>query len=103
MLGGSGHQVEPSVSRENWFHRLWTLLAGDEALPGIEHLSSERALHATTRKLVQVHHQVNRLQARHNLEMGRLAQAYHSLSGQAREALPQDLRQQLNRIESEYF
>jgi hypothetical protein len=102
MLSGSGHQVESS-SRTNWFQKLWTSLMEDTALSGTAHSTSSQVLRATTHKLVQVHHQVNRLMAQHNLEMTRLAQAYSELSPQDRAALPQNLRQQLNRIESEYF
>jgi hypothetical protein len=103
MLSGSGHQVESSIARENWFQKLWTLLTEDTTLSSTAHDSSQRALHATTHKLVQVHRQVDRLQAQHNLEMARLAQAYNELSLTERAALPQNLQQQLNRIESEYF
>jgi hypothetical protein len=103
MLSGSGHQIEPSVSRENWFQKRWTSLMKDTVLSDTANHAPRRALHATTQKLVQVHHQVNRLQAQHNLEMTRLAQAYHELSRSERAALPQNLQQQLNRIESEYF
>jgi hypothetical protein len=95
MLSGSGHQVESS-SRENWFQKLWTSLMEDTALSGTAHPTSPQVLRATT-------HQVDRLMAQHNLEMTRLAQAYSELSPQDRAALPQNLRQQLNRIESEYF
>jgi hypothetical protein len=102
MLSGSGHRVESS-SRENWFHKLWTSLTEDTALSSTAHSISPQILRTTTHKLVQVHHQVDRLMAQHNLEMTRLAQAYNELSPQDRAALPQNLRQQLNRIESEYF
>jgi hypothetical protein len=102
MLSGSGHQVESS-SRENWVQKLWTSLTEDTALLGTADSTSPQVLRATTHKLVQVHHQVDRLVAQHNLEMTRLAQAYSELSPPDRAALPQNLRQQLNRIESEYF
>jgi hypothetical protein len=103
MLSGSGHQIEPSVSRENGFQKLWASLMKDTVLADTANHTPQRALYATTQKLVQVHHQVNRLQAQHNLEMTRLAQAYHELSLTERAALPQNLQRQLNRIESEYF
>jgi hypothetical protein len=102
MLSGSGHRVESS-SKENWFHKIWASLMEENALSNAVHRSSQQALHATTHKLVQVHHQVDRLQSQHNLEMTRLAQAYNELSPKDRAALPQKLRQQLNRIESEFF
>ncbi len=103
MLSGSGHQIGSSVPKENWVQKLWVLLMGDGTLSGAAQNSSGRALYATTHKLVQVQHQIDRVQAQHNLEMARLAQAYHELSGTDRAALPQNLQQQLNRIESEYF
>lgn len=103
MLSGSGHQVEASVSRENWFQKLWVSLMGDPILSDPAYHAPRRALYATTQKLVQVHHQVDRLQAQHNLEMARLARAYQELSAQERAALPKNLQQQLNRIEAEYF
>jgi hypothetical protein len=102
MLSSSGHQVESS-SRENWFQKLWTSLTEDTTLSSTAHSASTPVLRATTHKLVQVHHQIDRLMSQHNLEMTRLAQAYSELSPQERAALPQNLRQQLNRIESEYF
>jgi hypothetical protein len=102
MLSGSGHEVESS-SRENWFQKRWTSLTEDMSLPSTAHSTSTQVLRATTHKLVQVHHQVDRLMVQHNFEMTRLAQAYNELSPQDRAALPQNLRQQLNRIESEYF
>jgi hypothetical protein len=102
MLSGNGHQVESS-SKENWFQKLWTSLTEDTTLSSTAHSTSTQVLRATTHKLVQVHYQVDRLMAQHNLEMTRLAQAYSELSLQDRAALPQNLRQQLNRIESEYF
>jgi hypothetical protein len=103
MLSGDGHQIDSSLPKENWVQRFWVLLTGDATLSGTVQDSSQRALHATTHKLVQVQQQINRVQAQHNLEMARLAQAYHELSGTNRATLPQNLQQQLNRIESEYF
>jgi hypothetical protein len=97
------HRIESSAHKEGWLQKMWTLVMGEdiflEAAPG----SSGRALHATTHKLVQVQRQVDRLQSQHNMEMARLAQAYHELSQGDRRTLPQKLQQQLNRIESEYF
>lgn len=98
----SGDRLESSVHKESWLHKVWTLLMGKDAFLETAH-SSQRALHATTHKLVQVQRQVARLQVQHNLEMARLAQSYHELSQGDRASLPQKLRQQLNRIESEYF
>ncbi len=103
MLSGSGHQIGSSIPKENWFQKLRVLLTGNGTFSETTQDSSGRALYATTHKLVQVQHQINRVQAQHNLEMTRLAQAYHELSGTDRAALPQKLQQQLNRIESEYF
>jgi hypothetical protein len=103
MLSGGGHQIRSSIPKENWFYKLRALLAGDGTFSRTTQDSSGRALYATTHKLVQVQHQIDRVQAQHNLEMARLAQAYHELSGTDRAALPQKLQQQLNRIESEYF
>ncbi len=103
MLSGGGHQVGSSMPKENWFQKLWVMLTGNGALSKTVQNPSGRALYATTHKLVQVQHQVDRLQVQHNIEMARLAQAYHELSGADRAALPHNLQQQLNRIESEYF
>jgi hypothetical protein len=102
MLSG-GHHIESSSPKEGWPQKIWMLLMGDETSPTASPYTSQRALHATTHKLVQVHRQVERLQAQHNLEMTRLAQAYHDIPQAERAALPENLRQQLNRIESSYF
>jgi hypothetical protein len=103
ILSGGGHQVSSSIPKENGFQKLWVLLTGNEIWSEMAQDSSRRALYATTHKLVQVQHQIDRVQAQHNLEMARLAQAYHELSGSDRAALPEKLLLQLNRIESEYF
>jgi hypothetical protein len=102
MLSGS-HRIESSSPKEGWPQKIWMLLTGGDTSPTESTYASQRALHATTHKLVQVHRQVERLQAQQNLEMTRLAQAYHQIPLAERNALPENLRQQLNRIESSYF
>jgi hypothetical protein len=102
MLSGS-HRIESSTSNEGWPQKLWMLLLGDDTSPAASPYAFQREFHATTHKLVQVHRQVKRLQVRHNLETARLAQAYHDIPLAERAALPENLRQQLNRIESSHF
>lgn len=102
MLSGS-HGIGSSSPKEGWPQKIWMLLTGDEFSSTASPYASQRALHATTHKLIQVHRQAERLQAQHNLEMNRLAQAYHDIPLAERAALPENLRQQLNRIESSYF
>jgi hypothetical protein len=88
---------------KNWFHKTWDVLTGEDVVPAKTVYPVQRALQTTTVKLVQVQHQIDRLQSQHNLEMVRLAQAYQELSAQERHQLPPKLRTQLDRIEREYY
>ncbi|WP_404784809.1 hypothetical protein [Altericista sp. CCNU0014] len=98
------HQIDSSGPKaRSWLQKAWVLLTGDDPSKTASPYASQRALHATTQKLVQVHRQVERLQAQHNLEMIRLAQAYHEISPEERAALPKNLRQQLDLVESSYY
>jgi hypothetical protein len=99
----SKDHIESSAHKDGWLQKMWTLLMGEDIFLETAPRSSGRALHATTHKLVQVQRQVARLQSQHNMEMARLAQAYHELSQGDRTVLPKNLQQQLNRIELEYF
>lgn len=103
MLSGS-HPITPaSGSKLGLRQRLHMLLTGEILGPEISSYRSQRLLNAASNKVVQVHGQVERLQAQHHLELTRLAQAYQDLSPEGRAALPEKLRRHLDRIEAEYF
>ncbi len=102
MLSG-GHLQQTSGEKENWLNKVWSAMMSSQQSPPETSYQAQRALHATTTKVVNVQHQVERLQSHYNLEMTRLAQAYQTLSKEERTQLPQKLRSQLDRIEAEYF
>lgn len=93
-------EIESANSKAGWFQKLWLGLTGNEASGSVQQL--QQSLQATTVKLVQVHRQIDRLQSQHNRERMQLAQAYQALSKEARQNLPESLRQSLDRIESDY-
>lgn len=63
----------------------------------------QRSLQTTTLKVVRLQQQVAQLQSQHNAEMMRLARSYQDLSGEQRQSLSPLLKQQLDKIEAEYF
>jgi hypothetical protein len=97
--------VESENSKVGWLQKFWLGFVGEQTLDSASASAKQlqQSLHATTVKLVQVHHQIDRLQSQHNLEMRHLARAYQDLSLQQRQQLPGDLRKSLDRIESDYF
>ncbi|HEY9828296.1 MAG TPA: hypothetical protein V6D19_22890 [Stenomitos sp.] len=103
MLSGSHHITHAPGSRLGLRQRLHLLFTGETFGQDMASYRSQRLLNAATNKVVQVHGQVERLQAQHHLELTRLAQAYQDLSPEGRAALPEKLRRHLDRIEAEYF
>lgn len=96
--------VKSESSKIGWLQKLWLGFVGDQALTATtSEKQLQQSLQATTVKLVQVHHQVDRLQSQHTTEMMQLARAYQDLPQHQRQQLPDLLRKSLDRIEASYF
>jgi hypothetical protein len=92
-----------AVSRESWLQRVWLGFTGSLQDSGAGDYRIQRSLQTTTLKVVRLQQQLVRMQSAHNTEMRRLARAYQDLSAEQRQELPPLLKNQLDKIEAEYF
>lgn len=98
-----GESMATAVSKESWLQRTWLSLTGGLQDSSVGDYRTQRSLQTTTLKVVRLQQQLAQLQSRHNTEMMRLARAYQDLSAEQRQSLPPLLKQQLDKIEAEYF
>jgi uncharacterized protein (DUF1501 family) len=97
-----GESMATTVSKGSWLQRVWWgLMSNTQDSAGDYRM--QRSLQTTTLKVVRLQQQVAQLQSQHNAEMMRLARSYQDLSGEQRQSLSPLLKQQLDKIEAEYF